>query len=96
MGPRNHEMSANLAKVTRIFHASYDTYYKYHNNRECNKILEKEVKRGPEMSADTAKIAKVTRCMPVELIFNKNRYNWSLVCASFLKHPLQMSQKAKE
>ena len=40
-------MSANIAKVTRIFHARQDTYYKYRNNSECNKILEKEeVKRG--------------------------------------------------
>ena len=40
-------MSANTAKVTRIFHARQDTYYKYRNNSECNKILEKEgVKRG--------------------------------------------------
>ena len=39
-------MSANIAKVTRIFHARQDTY-KYRNNSECNKILEKEeVKRG--------------------------------------------------
>ena len=34
-------------------------------NTECKKILEKkETKRGPEMSA---KIAKVTRCMLVDL-----------------------------
>ena len=39
---RDPEMSANTAKVTRIFHASQDTYYKYRNNSECNKILEKE------------------------------------------------------
>ena len=44
---RHPEMSANTAKVTRIFHARQDTYYKYRNNSECNKILEKEeVKRG--------------------------------------------------
>ena len=40
-------MSANTAKVTRIFHTRQDTYYKYRNKSECNKILEKEeVKRG--------------------------------------------------
>ena len=39
-------MSANTAKVTRIFHTRQDTYYKYRNKSECNKFLEKEVKRG--------------------------------------------------
>ena len=43
---RHREMSANTAKVTGIFDARQDTYYKYRNNSECNKILEKEeVKR---------------------------------------------------
>ena len=39
---RDPEMSANIAKVTRIFHACLDTYYNYRNNSECIKILEKE------------------------------------------------------
>ena len=41
-------MCANIAKVTRIFHVTQDTYYyKYRNNSECNKILTKEeAKRG--------------------------------------------------
>ena len=48
--------------------------YKYRKNRKNNKsnkiqdLAKEEAKKGLEMSANTAKITKVTRCMPVELI----------------------------
>ena len=60
-------MSAKIAKETRIFLRAENTPDKYRKNRKnkkFNKIpdLEKEeIKKGPEMSANIAKIAKVTR-----------------------------------
>ena len=47
-----------LAENTR------DKYRKYRKNTKCNKIPDlqrKEAKKGPEMSANIAKIAKGTR-----------------------------------
>ena len=61
------EMSAKIAKVTRIFMLAKNTSDKYRKNRKnyrFNKILDlekEETKKGPEMSANIAKIAKVTR-----------------------------------
>ena len=43
---------------------THDIYRKYRKNTTCNKIPDlqrKEAKKGPEMSANIAKIAKVTR-----------------------------------
>ena len=62
-------MSANFAKVTRMFHAMYvkrlsNIYGKTSKNNKFHKILHLErekVKNGFEMSANAAKIAKVTR-----------------------------------
>ena len=42
---------------------THDKYRKYCKNNKCNKIPDlerKEVMKGPEMSANIAKIAKVT------------------------------------
>ena len=41
-----------------------NTHDKYHKNNKCNKIKDlerEEAKKGPEMSANVAKAAKVTR-----------------------------------
>ena len=41
---------------------THDKYRKYRKNNKCNKILDlerKEAKKGPEMSPNIAKIAKV-------------------------------------
>ena len=60
-------MSAKIPKETRIFLRAENTLDKYRKNRKnkkFNKIpdLEKEeIKKGPEMSANLAKVAKVTR-----------------------------------
>ena len=54
-------MSANTAKVTRIFLARQDAYYKYRNNSKCNKILEKEeVKRGLDLINNKRKHGRAT------------------------------------
>ena len=47
---KNPEMSANIAKVTRIFQNAHDKYRKYRKNNNCNKIPDlerKEAKKGP-------------------------------------------------
>ena len=53
-----------MRKVTRMFLLAKNTHDKYRKNIKCNNIEDlesKEAKKGPEMSANIAKIAKVTR-----------------------------------
>ena len=63
------EMSANIAKVTRIFFLlAKNTCDKYHKNNKSNKnqdLEKEEAKKDPEMSANIAKIKKVTRIFHV-------------------------------
>ena len=53
-----------MGKVTRMFLLAKNTHDKYRKSIKCNNIEDlesKEAKKGPEMSANIAKIAKVTR-----------------------------------
>jgi len=66
---RNGQNIAKIAKVTRIFLLA-KTHITNIASRIANvtRFWKEEAKRGPEKSANIAKIAnKVTRCMPVEL-----------------------------
>ena len=60
--PANNEKIAN---ITRIFLLAKNTHSKYRKNRKNNKfnkilVLEKkEPKKGPEMSANIAKITRI-------------------------------------
>ena len=62
-------MSVNIAKVTKIFLATKNSRHKYRKNRKNNKsnkiedLGKEEAKKGLEMSANVAKIAKVTRIL---------------------------------
>ena len=61
------EMSANIAKITRILlraENTLDKYRKYRKHNEFNKILDlekEEIMKNPEMPTNIVKIAKVTR-----------------------------------
>ena len=61
---------------------THDKYRKYRKNTSCNKIPDlqrKEAKKGPEMSPNIAKIAKVTRIF-LATIPEKNLRKFSPSC----------------
>ena len=59
-------MSSNIAKIAKVkgfFLLPKNTRDKYRKNNKCNKIPDfekEEAKKGLEMSANIAKVAKVT------------------------------------